>query len=166
MYALTQSGVSAAGELIDFSGAILNMDNTFDLATDTYTCQETGTYAFYASMMSSETQYATVDILLDGVLVITVIANDSPEMQTAAMAVLNCSMGSEVSLVWKFSTSYQIIGSEFSRTSTFSGFLIGLSLLNINVRVHVCAICVYVSTCISCITFQPTTQSQASQLIK
>ena len=100
------------------------MNDSFNFTTNSYTCQETGTYAFYSALLSPDFEYSTADILLDDQLVVTIVPDDGPPLQTAAMAVMTCQTGSEVKVAWKFS-GYGIVGSETSRTSTFTAFLIG-----------------------------------------
>ena len=123
VYALTQS--FSQGEVIDFDDAVLNMGGAFDFGTSTYTCQESGTYAIYVAVRSAEGRYAVADILLDDQLVVTVAPDNTPSVQTAALAVIPCSSGSEIKLAGKFSTLYELVGSESSRTSTLTAFLIG-----------------------------------------
>ena len=120
------------GSTITYSGTTLNTGNHLNTNTGKFVCPQTGNYVFYSALTSQERNYATTDILVAGNGLATLVPDDFPSVQTGNMAFSFCEEGWEVELQVKFDSRHGIVGSDESRTSTFTGFLVGITTVTIN----------------------------------
>ena len=113
------------GTTITFNGTATNLGNAFDAASGVFTCPITGYYLFYASIMSNYFTFFFADLYRNDEYVVTVYSNADDQRQSPNMAAIQCNTGDSVMLLKSRPGQQTLEGFALSKTTTFSGYLLG-----------------------------------------
>ena len=122
------------GYPLEYSGEILNTNNNLDVGNGIYACPEDGLYAFYVASLSGTSGDCFLSLEVDPSLFLfraaAVEYSGLNHHQSGIMVIAPCLATQESFVETKFSNSHSVEGTNSSRTSTFSGFQIGLYFLS------------------------------------